>query len=41
MLELKDICFERDGKKILDKVNLVIDDKMQINRKYIVQTLSV
>ena len=27
MLELKDICFERDGKKILDKVNLVIDDK--------------
>ena len=27
MLELKDICFERDGKKILDNVNLVIDDK--------------
>ena len=23
MLELKDICFERDGKKILDNVNLV------------------
>lgn len=27
MLELKNICFERDNKKILDNVNLVIDDK--------------
>ena len=27
MLELRNICFERDGKKILDNVNLVIDDK--------------
>ena len=27
MLELKDICFERDGKKILDNVNVVINDK--------------
>ena len=27
MLELKDVCFERDGKKILDNVNLKIDDK--------------
>ena len=25
MLELKNICFERDNKKILDKVNLKID----------------
>ena len=27
MLELKDVCFERGGKKILDNVNLKIDDK--------------
>ena len=27
MLELKDICFARDGKQILDNVNLKIDDK--------------
>lgn len=27
MLELKDICFARDGKKILDNVNLKINDK--------------
>ncbi len=27
MLELKDICFERGGKKILDNVSLKIDDK--------------
>lgn len=26
MLELKDICFERDGKKILDNVNLKLED---------------
>ena len=26
MLELKNICFERDNKKILDDVNLTIDD---------------
>ena len=26
MLELKDICFERDGKKILDNVNLTLED---------------
>ena len=26
MLELKDICFERDGKKILDNVNLILED---------------
>ena len=26
MLELKDICFTRDGKKILDNVNLKIED---------------
>ena len=25
MLELKNICFERDNKKILDNINLVID----------------
>ena len=25
MLELKDICFERDNRKILDNVNLNID----------------
>ena len=25
MLELKDICFERDNKKILDHINLVLD----------------
>lgn len=25
MLELKNICFERDNRKILDNVNLVID----------------
>ena len=27
MLELKDICFARDGKQILDNINLKIDDK--------------
>ena len=27
MLELKDVCFARDGKQILDHVNLKIDDK--------------
>ena len=27
MLELKDVCFARDGKQILDNVNLKIDDK--------------
>ena len=27
MLELRDICFARDGKQILDNVNLIIDDK--------------
>ncbi|MBR3613903.1 MAG: ATP-binding cassette domain-containing protein [Clostridia bacterium] len=27
MLELKDVCFARGGKQILDKVNLKIDDK--------------
>ena len=27
MLELKDVCFARDGKQILDNVNLTIDDK--------------
>ena len=27
MLELKDICFARDGKQILDNVNLKIDNK--------------
>ena len=27
MLELKDVCFERGGKKILDNVSLKIDDK--------------
>lgn len=27
MLELKDICFTRDDKKILDNINLNIDDK--------------
>ena len=27
MLELKDICFARGGKQILDNVNLTIDDK--------------
>ena len=27
MLELKDVCFARDGKQILDNVNLVINDK--------------
>ena len=27
MLELKDICFARDGKQILDNVNLKIDSK--------------
>lgn len=26
MLELKNICFERDNKKILDNINLVIED---------------
>ena len=26
MLELKNICFERDGKKILKNINLSIDD---------------
>ena len=26
MLELKDICFERDNKKILNKINLKIDE---------------
>jgi len=26
MLELKDICFERDGRKILDNVNLKLED---------------
>lgn len=25
MLELKNICFERDNKKILDNINSVID----------------
>ena len=25
MLELKNICFERDNKKILDNINLTID----------------
>jgi ABC-type cobalamin/Fe3+-siderophores transport system ATPase subunit len=25
MLELKNICFERDNKNILDNINLVID----------------
>ena len=25
MLELKDICFERNNKKILDHINLVLD----------------
>ncbi len=25
MLELKDICFTRDNKKILDHINLTID----------------
>ncbi len=25
MLELKNICFERDNKKILDNINLVVD----------------
>lgn len=33
MLELKDICFERGGKKILDNVNLRID-----NKKFVVIT---
>lgn len=33
MLELKNICFERDGKKILDDVNLVIN-----NNKFVVIT---
>lgn len=27
MLELKDICFERDNKKILKNIDLTIDDK--------------
>ena len=27
MLELKDVCFARGGKQILDHVNLKIDDK--------------
>lgn len=27
MLELKEVCFARDGKQILDNVNLKIDDK--------------
>jgi len=27
MLELKNICFERDNKKILDNVNLKIDSE--------------
>ena len=26
MLELRDICFERDGKKILDNVSLKLED---------------
>ena len=26
MLELKDICFERDNKKILDNVSITIED---------------
>ena len=26
MLELKDICFERQGKKILDHINLVLEE---------------
>ena len=25
MLELRDVCFERDNKKILDNVNLKLD----------------
>lgn len=25
MLELKNICFKRDNKKILDNINLVVD----------------
>ncbi len=33
MLELKNICFTRDNKKIIDNVSLIIDDK-----KYIVIT---
>lgn len=27
MLELKDICFERENRKILDNINLKIDTK--------------
>ena len=27
MLELKDICFEREHKKILDHINLILDQK--------------
>ena len=27
MLEIKDICFERDHKKILDHINLVLDEE--------------
>ncbi len=33
MLELKDICFERDGKKILDQISLKIE-----NEKFVVIT---
>ena len=29
MLELKDVCFERGGKKILDNVSLKIDEYME------------
>ena len=32
MLELKDICFERDNKKILDHINLKLDD----NKFYVI-----
>ena len=27
MLELKDICFEKEGKKILKNINLKIDEQ--------------
>ena len=32
MLELKDICFERDNKKILDHINLKLDN----NKFYVI-----
>ena len=37
MLELKDICFERDNKKILDHINLKLDN----NKFYVITLLTL